>query len=43
MTTNMSKDLLAQKIDTSQNVVVDLFDGKIVFRKPISKEEEEIV
>lgn len=39
----LSKDLLAQKIDTSQNVVVDLFDGKIVFRKPISKEEEEIV
>src|SRR5690554_2610067 len=39
----LSKDLLAQKIDKSQNVVVDLFDGKIVFRKPISKEEEEIV
>src|SRR5690554_3603599 len=39
----LSKDLLAQKIDTSQNVVVDLFDGKIVFRKPISEEEEEIV
>ncbi|PKR80785.1 ATP-dependent chaperone ClpB [Brumimicrobium salinarum] len=39
----LSKDLLAQKIDTSQNVVVDLFDGKIVFRKPISQEEEEIV
>jgi ATP-dependent Clp protease ATP-binding subunit ClpB len=36
----LSKDLLAQKIDTSQNVVVDLFDGKVVFRKPISEEEE---
>lgn len=36
----LSKELLAQKIDTSQNVVVDLFDGKIVFRKPISKDEE---
>lgn len=37
----LSKDLLAQKIDTEQNVVVDMFDGKVVFRKPISKEEEE--
>jgi ATP-dependent Clp protease ATP-binding subunit ClpB len=36
----LSKDLLAQKIDKTQNVVVDLFDGKIVFRKPISEEEE---
>ncbi|HLV40780.1 MAG TPA: hypothetical protein VKY37_00745, partial [Brumimicrobium sp.] len=39
----LSKDLLAQRIDTSQNVVVDLFDGKIVFRKPISEEEKENV
>lgn len=39
----LSKDLLANRIDTSQNVVVDLFDGKIVFRKPISKEEESII
>lgn len=37
----LSKDLLAQKIDTSQNVVVDMFDGKVVFRKPISEEEEQ--
>ena len=37
----LSKDLLAQKIDTSQNVVVDLFDDKVVFRKPISEEEEQ--
>jgi ATP-dependent Clp protease ATP-binding subunit ClpB len=36
----LSKDLLAQKIDTSQNVVVDLFNGKVVFRKPISEDEE---
>ena len=36
----LSKDLLAQKIDRTQNVVVDLFDGKIVFRKPITEEEE---
>ncbi len=36
----LSKQLLAQNIDTSQNVVMDLFDGKIVFRKPISEDEE---
>lgn len=36
----LSKDLLAQKIDTSQNVIVDFFDGKVVFRKPISEDEE---
>ena len=36
----LSKDLLAQKIDTSQNVIVDFFDGKVVFRKPISEEEK---
>ncbi len=36
----LSKDLLAQKVDTSNNVVVDMFDGKVVFRKPISEEEE---
>ncbi|RFC53911.1 ATP-dependent chaperone ClpB [Brumimicrobium aurantiacum] len=39
----LSKDLLAQRIDTSKNVIVDLFDGKIVFRKPITEEEEAIV
>jgi len=36
----LSKQILAQSIDTSQNVVMDLFDHKIVFRKPISEEEE---
>lgn len=36
----LSKDLLAQKIDTAQNVIVDFFDGKVVFRKPISEDEE---
>ncbi|MDX1653499.1 MAG: ATP-dependent chaperone ClpB [Brumimicrobium sp.] len=36
----LSKELLAQKIDTSQNVIVDFFDNKIVFRKPITEEEE---
>lgn len=39
----LSKDLLAQNIDISQNVVVDIFDDKVVFRKPITKEEEEMV
>lgn len=36
----LSKQILAQTIDTSHNVVMDLFDDKIVFRKPISEEEE---
>jgi ATP-dependent Clp protease ATP-binding subunit ClpB len=36
----LSKELLAQNIETSSNVIVDLFDGKIVFRKPINEEEE---
>lgn len=36
----LSKALLAGTLDTSLPVVMDIFDGKIVFRKPISKEEE---
>jgi ATP-dependent Clp protease ATP-binding subunit ClpB len=36
----LSKALLAGNIDPTQTVVMDIFDGKIVFRKPISKEEE---
>lgn len=36
----LSKQILAQNIDISNNVVMDLFDQKIVFRKPISEEEE---
>ena len=36
----LSKDLLAQKIETSSNVIADVFEGKIVFRKPINEEEE---
>ena len=36
----LSKALLSGTLDTSQTVVMDIFDGKIVFRKPISKEEE---
>lgn len=36
----LSKALLAQNIDKSKNVVMDMFDGKIVFRKPIHESEE---
>jgi ATP-dependent Clp protease ATP-binding subunit ClpB len=36
----LSKALLAGKVDTEQNVVMDIFDGKIVFRKPVLAEEE---
>lgn len=36
----LSKAILAQKVDKSQSVVMDMFDGKIVFRKPIHAHEE---
>lgn len=36
----LSKALLADTIDISQTVVMDIFDGKIVFRKAISEAEE---
>ena len=36
----LSKAILANKIDTSQNVVMDMFDEQFVFRKPINEEEE---
>ena len=36
----LSKALLAQNIDKTKNVVMDMFDGKIVFRKPIHESEE---
>ena len=36
----LSKSLLGDQIDMSQNVVMDIFDGQIVFRKPINEEEE---
>ncbi len=32
----LSKALLAGKVDTSSDVVMDMFDSKIIFRKPIS-------
>ncbi len=36
----LSKALLGGTIDKNQNVVMDVFDGKIVFRKPIRESEE---
>jgi ATP-dependent Clp protease ATP-binding subunit ClpB len=38
----LSKALLAGKIDQTKVVVMDVFDGKIVFRKAISEAEEVI-
>lgn len=39
----LSKAILSDKIDTSKNVVMDVFDGQIVFRMPINEEEEKYV
>lgn len=39
----LSKALLGDRVDASQNVVMDIFDGQIVFRKPINEEEEIIL
>ena len=39
----LSKAILSGTIDTTTNVVMDLFDDKIVFRKPINAEEEVMV
>jgi len=36
----LSKALLSGAIDRSQNVVMDIFGGKIVFRKPVLASEE---
>jgi ATP-dependent Clp protease ATP-binding subunit ClpB len=38
----LSKSLLGGTIDTSKKVVMDIFDGQIVFRKPVLNEEEAI-
>ncbi len=38
----LSKQLLAGTIDRENNVVMDVFDDNIVFRKPITAEEEQI-
>lgn len=39
----LSKAILSGTLDTSLTVVMDIFDGKIVFRKPISQEEEILI
>tara|TARA_R110000737_G_scaffold161270_2_gene189163 strand:+ start:8936 stop:11560 length:2625 start_codon:yes stop_codon:yes gene_type:complete len=36
----LSKSILAQKVCIDQNVIMDVFDGKVVFRKPINEQEE---
>lgn len=36
----LSKTLLSGTVDLNSNIVMDVFDGKIVFRKPIREEEE---
>jgi ATP-dependent Clp protease ATP-binding subunit ClpB len=36
----LSKALLAGSIDKNERIVMDVFDGKIVFRKPVLAEEE---
>lgn len=36
----LSKALLSGTIDRTQNVVMDIFDGQIVFRKPVLASEE---
>ncbi len=35
----LSKQLLAGKVDASQNVIMDVFEGKVVFRKPVNEVE----
>ena len=36
----LSKSILSGTVDTSQNVIMDMFDSKIVFRKPVIEKEE---
>ncbi len=36
----LSKALLSGNVDKSKKVVMDIFDGKIVFRKPVLATEE---
>jgi ATP-dependent Clp protease ATP-binding subunit ClpB len=40
MLNELSKALLSGTIDRTKNIVMDVFDGKIVFRKPIVEAEE---
>lgn len=37
---SLSKALLAKTVDMNQTVVMDMFEGQIVFRKPVLVEEE---
>jgi ATP-dependent Clp protease ATP-binding subunit ClpB len=39
----LSKALLGGNIDKTQNVVMDVFDGKIVFRKQINESEKSVI
>jgi ATP-dependent Clp protease ATP-binding subunit ClpB len=36
----LSKALLSGNVDTKHNVIMDMFDTKIVFRKPVTEKEE---
>lgn len=38
--TELSKAILSNSIDKEHNVVLDVFDGKVVFRKPVNEIEE---
>jgi ATP-dependent Clp protease ATP-binding subunit ClpB len=35
----LSKQLLAGTVDATQNVIMDVFEGKVVFRKPVNETE----
>lgn len=38
--TELSKALLSNLVDKEHNIVLDVFDGKVVFRKPVNEIEE---
>lgn len=38
--TELSKALLSNAVDANSNLVLDVFDGKVVFRKPVNEIEE---
>lgn len=39
----LSKELLAGKVEKGSDIVLDVFEDQYVFRKPINKEEEEML
>lgn len=39
----LSKSILSDSIDMTKNVVLDIFDDQIVFRRPINEEEEVVM